>query len=443
MKGALLGWLAGLVVFAWAPPLWAADDVPRKVLTLKKALELARIHQPALRSARAAKKQAEADADAARAPLLPQLVGTLVYQKTTANFVARPGAVPSSLAAQREPNFDLYNWTALSATASQLVYDFGRSHRRFRAEKHEARAAAENERSQMLSVDASVRLAFFDAQAARALVAVAEAALANTERHLAQVQAFVEVGTRPEIDLAQIRAEAANARVVLIQSQNNYELARLRLNQAMGVEGDIAYDVETDALAAREEERLSTDELLARAFAARPDLAALEQLVRARELDVSAARGGYGPSVTVSTTVTEQGVERPNFGWNWNAGVTLNWPLLEGGLTRAQVRSAEAQVARAQADRDALRQAIRVQVEEARLSVISAQAVLEASQEAINAARQRLALAEGRYEAGVGSIIELGDAQLALTQAEAQHVQAQYGLSLARTSLMQAVGSVD
>jgi outer membrane protein len=63
-----------------------------------------------------------------------------------------------------------------------------------------------------------------------------------------------------------------------------------------------------------------------------------------------------------------------------------------------------------------------------------------AADEALLNARERLRLAEGRYQAGVGSVIELGDAQVALTNAAAQKVQADYNVSTARAQLMKAIG---
>jgi outer membrane protein len=211
----------------------------------------------------------------------------------------------------------------------------------------------------------------------------------------------------------------------------------------MGLESDTAYDVDTAGLPERPEEKLAGAELLQRAFAARTDLRAMEQRVSARGHGVRAARGGYGPSLTASTNLRDEGTELDDLTWNWNAGLLLNWPLFDGLRARAQVHGAKAQLAGAEAERDTLRQAIRVQVEQARLDVVGARAVLEASDEALKSARDRLGLAEGRYEAGVGSIIELSDAQLALTEAEAQRVQAEFGVSSARAALMRAVGSVD
>jgi outer membrane protein len=126
--------------------------------------------------------------------------------------------------------------------------------------------------------------------------------------------------------------------------------------------------------------------------------------------------------------------------WNWNAAATLTWNLFQGGLTRAQVNEAQANLEAVQAQLETARQQVRVDLEQARLAVRAAKGALGAAGEALVNAQQRLRLAEGRYQAGVGSVIELGDAQVAYTSAAAQRVQAEYNLSTSRAQLLRALG---
>ncbi|HEX8910509.1 MAG TPA: TolC family protein, partial [Anaeromyxobacteraceae bacterium] len=90
---------------------------------------------------------------------------------------------------------------------------------------------------------------------------------------------------------------------------------------------------------------------------------------------------------------------------------------------------------------DSARQQVRLDVEQARLAVRAAKGSLAAAGVALQNARERLRLAEGRYQAGSGNAIELGDAQVALTTAAAQQVQSEQSLSTARAQLLRALGS--
>src|SRR5262249_32375866 len=153
--------------------------------------------------------------------------------------------------------------------------------------------------------------------------------------------------------------------------------------------------------------------LFQEATEARPDLASLVAQERAQDLTIRSIQGSYAPSISISTGGTEAGGQVGNLGWNWNAGLSLTWPLYQGGLTDAQVSQARANLISIEAQIAALRQSILVQVQQARLTVVASREALKAAEEALVNAQQQLRLAEGRYETGVGSVIELGDAQVA------------------------------
>ena len=89
----------------------------------------------------------------------------------------------------------------------------------------------------------------------------------------------------------------------------------------------------------------------------------------------------------------------------------------------------------------ALRLQVELDVEQARLGVQAAKATITAAEEALVNARDQLSLAEARYKQGLGSVIELDDAQVAYTTAAAQSVQARFGLAAARAQLRAALGA--
>jgi outer membrane protein len=286
----------------------------------------------------------------------------------------------------------------------------------------------------------NLRAAYYNAAATRALVKVAQDALTNQEAHLKQSQGFVRAGTRPEIDLAQSLTNRATARVQLINAQNGYDMARAQLNQAMGVEGPIDYEVEIPTVVAMAAEESSTDELLSLAIKARPDLQALADQINAQEATIRATRGGYGPALGASTALTDAGPALDNLGWNWNVALLLTWQIFGGGITKQQIREANAAANVLRGQFEIQRQQIRLELEQARLAVRAAKASVEATHEAVVNAREQLRLAEGRYQAGVGNVIELGDSQVLLTTISAQEVQAQFNLATARAQLLMALG---
>jgi outer membrane protein len=415
--------------------------VPERVLTLSQALETAQQHQPQLWQARANAEAASARADELRAPILPQLTLTAGYQRTTANFVARPGSVPSAFTmGQSSTSLDSFNFWTSGLTLNQYIWDFGVTTDRWRSSRAAAESLNQTSRAVEQQIIAGVRAAYFNARAQLSLIQVARENLANLELHLKQIEGFAAAGTRPKIDLAQARADRAQGQVQLISAQNAYAVAKAQLNQAIGETGTTDYDVQDEALPPIPGEDGDLAALLADALHARPELAALERQIRAQELLVSSAKGAYGPALGAAMSVTDSGVELTNLTWNWNASLNLSWGLFQGLLTRSQVREAKANLSVVQAQRAGIVNQVRVEVEQAQLQVRAAKATIAAVGEALFNSRERLRLAEGRYQSGVGNVIELGDAQVAAATAAAQSIQAEYNLATARAALLKALG---
>jgi outer membrane protein len=420
--------------------LMVLPPAPTKVLTLGEALSIAARSQPNLRQAKDATDVAKARADEARAPLLPQVNGTATYQRTTSNCVTRPGSPVCNAMSAVASQLDSFNFWAFGLTTSQLVYDSGVTIERFRAAQATAEAQAATELATRLQTDLSVRTAFFNARAQKALIQVQKETLENQDRHLSQIEGFVRVGTRPEIDLAQARTDRANALVALITAQNGYDVARAQLGQAIGLDAPPDFDLSDEVFPPVSDEDATMQQLLDEAWRGRPEVVAADKQLRAAQLTVRSAYGSYGPSLGVGTSVTDSGTALGSLGWNANFSVSLSWNLFSGLLNWSQVREAKATYDSFEAQRDLIKLGLRLEVDQGRVAVSGAKAALTAATEALENARVRLKLAEGRYQAGVGSVIELGDAQVALTNAAAQEVQARYTLANARAQLMKALG---
>jgi len=286
----------------------------------------------------------------------------------------------------------------------------------------------------------NVRKAFFTARADRALVEVAQKTLANEAKHMAQVQGFVTAGTHAEIDLAQERSNLANDRVQLITAQNNYAVARSQLNQAMGVVGTLDYEVADEEIGKLPGEDESTDSMMPQALANRPEILTLEKQRESEQLTVRSIRGAYGPSLYATGNASEAGYSLSGLYPTWSVGALLSWPIFQGGLTTGQIHQAEANVDATDAQLATEKLQVRVDVETALLGVRAAKASIDAANDALTNARELLRQAEGQYTAGVGTIIQLSDSQVTLTNAEAQVVQAQFNLATARAQLLTAMG---
>ncbi len=370
--------------------------------------------------------------------LLPQLNGNASFGRqagTQVTTVPGTGSAPGALVTTTRTT----NVYRASANASQLIWDFGQTSRKRDAAQASADAVLDTERAEALTIDLNLRSAFYTASTARSAVDVARETLSNQNKHLEQIQSFVDLGRNPTIDLLQARVDQANAEVLLINAQNDYATARAVLNQAMGVEADIGYDVEPTISAPVPGETSTLDTLLDEALKARPEIASLQQQLRAQTMTNKSVYGRYWPSLQAQASGTYSGLDLDRLTWLVSAGLGLSWTLYDGGQTRATLREGDANVAVLAAQIDSIRLQIRVDVEQARLAVAATKASLGAADRSLTNARARLDLAELRYRTGVGSIIELSDAQLASTTAAFQKLQAQLKLDTARAQLTKAL----
>jgi len=178
---------------------------------------------------------------------------------------------------------------------------------------------------------------------------------------------------------------------------------------------------------------------LSAAYESRSDLQSNLAQQRAVEQDISQHRREHLPTVTADASYGWSAAEFP-LQDNWIFGANVNVPIFSGGLTEGKVAESRANLRRLAADERTLRQQIGLDVRRSLLDVEKADQSIDVSARAAEQAAENLQLAEGRYETGVGNVIELTDAQVQRASAEADHVKALYDYQIAVAALEQAIG---
>lgn len=432
----------------WCALAWAASislstaraEQPPRELTLKEALEIARTQSPTVQQARAQSAAASGRSSQARSVLLPQVTGTASYARVHGAGTAQLGAsAASSTAGLTGSAQGTYNRFSIGAAVTQVLWDYS-AIERLRAAGLSFDAARATERATQLQIELDVRTRFFEAQAARALIHVQEQLLENQRLNQDEVARFVQVGVRPEIDLLQAQTDLANARVALLSAQNQYVIAKAGLRQAIGMQVATPFEVKDAALDVVDQEAQAVGVLVEAALKQRPEIESLERSRAAARATIASARAGYLPTLAANGGVAEVGREIDELSTNWNLGVSLTWQLFQGGLTSGEVEEARALALVQESELAAIRLQIQYDVEQAKSTIENTQASLLAAEEALRLAGSQLAQAQARYREGISTIIELREAQLGLTSASSQLVQAQLSLYRARAQLMAALG---
>lgn len=426
-----------LLVCLLAAP--AAAQPQQEVLTLEQAIAIAERVQPTLAQSRAAVESARGRVDLARVARRP----TVSVSGTAGIGSTPPRPCDDDPARTCGGFFDPSASTGLGAQASWRIYDFGQTAAAIRAAELSARAATLDVETDVLDIRTAVEVAYLEAVARQRLIGVAETTVKSEELHLDQARKFVAAQAKDPIEVVQAQARAANAKSALAQAQTAQAIALANLRAAIGWLDAAKAPVVANAWPtppAQEPAQLAA--LVDEARKQRTEIRALDAQIAAAEANLDAARASRRPVLSATASTQWSPDDRD---WtpepSWTAGITLSWQLFDGGRARAEQRIARANVTSAKAQRDALLVSLTSQLELARAQIAANRANVAASNEAVTAARAQLQLAEARYTQGLGSQIELADAQTAVTTAEGNLVQAEWQLAEAWAQLRRALGT--
>ena len=162
--------------------------------------------------------------------------------------------------------------------------------------------------------------------------------------------------------------------------------------------------------------------------------------VSAAQEAVKAARTANRPGFFADANYGLRGATFPPDNASWSYGVSLQWPLVDSGLTRGRVEEAEANLASAQAKLCQGELTVESEVTQAYLSMQAAGQQVITAVAGVASAEESLKVSTGRYQAGVAPYLEVLDAQTAQVTAQVSQVNADYGLSLAKAALERALG---
>jgi outer membrane protein len=407
-----------------ATPAGATAAAP---LSLAECIRTALQRHPAALAANRGTAAAAAAWRQTRASLYPQVTFGSSYsrfQSTRQGFtVGSPGASEN-----RETSLQL----------SQLVWDSGLTPSRIRQGQARLWQAQWEETETAQTLAFNVARNFYNVLRSRALLRLNEAIVARAERDVDLAQTAVEVGTGARIDILRAQVPLANARVDLIAARKQAEKDLEALKNAMGLPGTAPLEIAAGPFPA--EPTLTLEECRSRAYAQRPELRRLEAALAASREALRAARIQQQPQLSVNGTYEDFFYSSRKVDREWSAGAILSAPLFDGGRTKAAVRAAQAELEAARAQQEQMRQSIDLEVSQAYLDLESARERRQAAQLSVELAQQNLAANQDRYREGVGSLLEVTDAQVELARAETNQIQAEYDFYLAIIALRQAMG---
>jgi outer membrane protein TolC len=420
-------------VTAPPPPVATPQDASARVLSVDDAVAIALDTQPNIKARLSDYIAAAFRVDQALAPLFPQINANFTAA-TSKNAV---GTTSTTVSGRRvttitESPFDP---TVARISVSQMLFDFGKNFASTEAARKLADVALEDTELQRQLVTQTVKEAYTNINFAMRLIQVNQQAVDRAELNLRSARGFFEVGTRPKSDVARAEVDVANARVDLIRARNAERLARVALATAMGLPATTPLSIQDNLV--YQPVSLDRTRLGDEALRARPEYRQARLNAEANDARLRRSFRDFFPDITAGGFY---GATRGDLNEAWEINLNLNWTIFDGGNRIARYREARANLEAAQQRVRASELDISREVEQSINNVIEADERIQAAQVAVASAQENFRLAQGRFDAGVGTILELTDAQLALTQAQNAEAQALADYRIALARLDRAVG---
>jgi outer membrane protein len=400
-------------------------------LTRRQAEGLALKNNPQITVGRLRALEAAQYARAQRSALLPTAYLSLTGVDASDGARISAGALNNPI---------IFPRAATGATVSQLITDFGRTTNLVSSAKSAAKAEDENSAATTAQIIMAVDQAFYNSLETKALLQVAEQTVDARQLTVDKVSALTQAKLKSDLDLSFASVDLARAKLLQLEAKNNYQASLAVLSAILGYPDQQNFDL---VEASREPDQPEPDvtPLIMAAMQHRPEILALQDQVEAAEKFGHAEHDLWRPTVSALGTVGVAPVRNENLpNWYGAVGVNVNIPVFNGFLYNARAKTADLQTEVAKQklmdQRNNIARDVRTSWQDSQRAFERLSVTKQLSEQA----NLGLNLAQSRYNLGLGSIVELGQAELQKTEADIADTDAQYQYRLARLVLAYTMG---
>jgi outer membrane protein len=416
-----------------APPTDPA--LPPGPLTLEQAIDIAYRNHGDIAVAERSLSEARSRVTEARAGTRPNLTGGLTYQGRGVNDI---GSVFGNV--QQNTSFDPGIMPGIQLR--NTLFDNGQTRLSVRSAQASVRGAEAGVANTRVNLAFDVTNNYFGLLRAQSLESLSREQVRQAEEQLQLVDARIEVGDEAKVSRFQVLVEVENARVALLQAQNQVRQSGAALRALMGLPvgspprlADVAPPAPGSALPAAP----AIDEAVAEASRNHPQLLQDAASVDAARADLRLAGLRRRPILTTTTGLNLNPRDtRTKSDWTVLAGISM--PIWDSGVTRARQEESRYRLESAEAREQQTRIDVTTAVQQAVLNIQNAKDRVDASAVAVEAATQNLQAVNARYLQGVVRVVDLTTAQVNNFQAQSNAITALYDYYIAQAQLKRAMG---
>jgi outer membrane protein len=401
-------------------PSPAANPAPPPMgtaLTLAQAEALALKNNPQITIGKLRFLEAQQFVRETRSALLPTAYLSLTGVDSRAGSRIAAGALTNSI---------VYPRAATGATVSQLITDFGRTTNLLSSSEFQAKAEDKNAAATTADIVLAVDQSFYNSLETRELVRVAQQTVDARQTFVDKIQALTNSKLKSDLDLSFAKVDVARARLLLLESQNNYQTSLAALSAILGYQDEQNFQLVQPA------EPITpptpdAQTLILQALQQRPEVQALQFQIESAQKNSAAEHDLWRPTVSALGVIGIVPVRDPAIpNWYGAAGVNVNIPIFNGFMFNARAKTADLQTEVDRQRLSDLRNSIARDVRIAWQDTNRAYERLSLTSQLQEQANLALDLAQQRYTLGLGSIVEFTQAELGKTEADIADTDARY-----------------
>lgn len=255
-------------------------------------------------------------------------------------------------------------------------------------------------------------------------------------------QALFKEGKVSSFDVSRAKVRWISARADSLSAKNSNIVALEALKTLLSIPQDEHFEITGSFPIELKEQHL--DQSIKESLEFRPELEQMTLVQRLKKDSLEIARSGYFPSVNASLNYAfsspDMDVNFPSQYDSWSATLSVSIPIFDGFQTRGRLKTARSELNQADLNREALEDAVLMEVRQAYFTLKNTKESLSAQKESVSIAKENLKIAKERYSMGLLSLLELKDVELSLIAAETQYVKTLYDYNTAFVGLERAVG---
>jgi outer membrane protein len=348
----------------------------------------------------------------------------------------------SRIAAGALNNPIVFPRAAAGVTISQLITDFGRTTNLLSSSEFQAKAEDKNAAATAADITLAVDQAFYNSLETRELVKVARQTLNARQTFVDKIQALTNAKLKSDLDLSFAKVDVARARLLVLESQNNYQTSLAALSAILGYPDQQDFELiqPTEAITPPAPD---AQPLILEALRQRPEVGSLQFQVESAQKSSAAEHDLWRPTINALGVAGTIPVRDPAITPNWYGavGVNVNIPLFNGFLYNARARTADLQTEVLRQRLADLRNNIARDVRTSWQQTNQAYERLSVTQQLREQANLALDLAQQRYNLGLGSIVEFTQAELGKTEADIADTDATYQYRLTQLVLTYTIAA--